>query len=88
MEKYGYDMVERARNRLDPVIGRDAESVMVRILSRKTKNNPVLIGEPGVGKTAVVEGLAQEDRRSDVGGLKTKLFTGYGRTGCRRQISW
>ena len=61
LEKYGYDMVERARQqKLDPVIGRDEEiRNAVRILSRKTKNNPVLIGEPGVGKTAVVEGLAQ-----------------------------
>ena len=61
MEKFGYDLVERARQqKLDPVIGRDAEiRNVIRILSRKTKNNPVLIGEPGVGKTAVVEGLAQ-----------------------------
>ena len=61
LEKYGYDMVERARQqKLDPVIGRDEEiRNVVRILSRKTKNNPVLIGEPGVGKSAIVEGLAQ-----------------------------
>ena len=61
LAKYGYDMVERAREqKLDPVIGRDSEiRNVVRILSRKTKNNPVLIGEPGVGKTAVLEGLAQ-----------------------------
>ena len=61
LEKYGYDLVERAREqKLDPVIGRDGEiRNVIRILSRKTKNNPVLIGEPGVGKTAVVEGLAQ-----------------------------
>ena len=60
LNKYGVDLVEKARNqKLDPVIGRDAEiRNVVRILSRKTKNNPVLIGEPGVGKTAVVEGLA------------------------------
>ena len=77
LKKYGTDLVERARdNKLDPVIGRDTEiRNVVRILSRKTKNNPVLIGEPGVGKTAIAEGLAQRIVRGDVpDGLKDKTI--------------
>ena len=77
LKKYGSDLVERARqNKLDPVIGRDDEiRNVIRILSRKTKNNPVLIGEPGVGKTAIAEGLAQRIVKGDVpGSLKDKTI--------------
>src|SRR5208282_2963543 len=79
LQKYGRDLVQEARSgKLDPVIGRDGEiRRVIRILSRKTKNNPVLIGEPGVGKTAIVEGLAQRIVRGDVPeGLKNRKLVG------------
>src|SRR5699024_448321 len=68
LEKYGTDLVKEVKEgKMDPIIGRDEEiRDVIRILSRKTKNNPVLIGEPGVGKTAIVEGLAQRIVRKDV----------------------
>lgn len=101
LEKYGRDLVAEVRaGKIDPVIGRDAEiRRVIRILSRKTKNNPVLIGEPGVGKTAIVEGLAHRIVRRDVPeGLKDKTifsldmsaliagakYRGNSRSGCRR----
>ena len=89
LTKYGQELVQAARNnKLDPVIGRDGEiRHVIRILSRKTKNNPVLIGEPGVGKTAIVEGLAHRIVRGCAGGVKgQKIFLGYGGFGGRSQI--
>ena len=91
LEKYGTDLTALARTgKLDPVIGRDTEiRDVIRILSRKTKNNPVLIGEPGVGKTAIVEGLAQRINRGDVpDGLKDRTvfsledLSGFWRNTC------
>jgi len=92
LEKYARDLTELARrSKLDPVIGRDEEIRRVmQILARRTKNNPVLIGEPGVGKTAIVEGLAQRIVSGDVPDvLKTKRLVALdsGGHGCRRQVS-
>ena len=92
LKKYGFDLVERAREqKLDPVIGRDEEiRNVIRILSRKTKNNPVLIGEPGVGKTAIVEGLAQRILRGDARMGSHLWNTGLelrGRTKARNRIN-
>ena len=91
LSKYAEDLVGEGKSqKMDPVIGRDTEiRNIIRILSRKTKNNPVLIGEPGVGKTAVIEGLAQRYRQGRCAGWpegQEDLFSGYGRTGSRCQV--
>ena len=93
LAKYGQDLTAEARNqKLDPVIGRDNEiRSVIRILTRKTKNNPVLIGEPGVGKTAIAEGLAQRIVRGDVpDSLKDRngILPGYGQPDRWREVPW
>ena len=93
LEKYGRDITAAVKDgKVDPVIGRDDEiRSITRILSRKTKNNPVLIGEPGVGKTAIVEGLAQRIVKGDVpNSLKDKTYLGtrYGFFDCGGKIPW
>lgn len=93
LEKYGTDLVKAMRSgKMDPIIGRDEEILsVIRILSRKTKNNPILIGEPGVGKTAIIEGLAQRIVKGDVPeNLKGKTIFSLdmGSLNCRCQVSW
>ncbi len=87
LERYGNDLVELARQgKIDPVIGRDTEiRRVVQVLSRRRKNNPVLIGEPGVGKTAIVEGLAHRSSKSE---RQTRRRTRHGSTDRRSQVSW
>ena len=93
LEKYGIDFTERARQgKLDPCIGRDEEVMRaIQILSRRTKNNPVLIGDPGVGKSAIAEGIAQRIMSGDVPDSLADCsldWTRYGCLGCWKQISW
>ena len=88
LEKYGEELVSKAKDqKMDPVIGRDDEiRNVIRILSRKTKNNPVIIGEPGVGKTAIVEGLAQRIAKKDVPDSLKDLLPEHGISGCRCEV--